>query len=303
MNHLRSVPTTLRTAMIAFSVLTPFLSFSGVCAPTVALAANACWGQVRVAPASIGVGETLTISGMHFRCTSPQGGMLPAATIFLYRPGLGFHGFTVHVQKNGTYTRQVTIPAHLRAVSAINGGPNRSVVTRPGRYYLAVRLFDVSLPAPARADAQVRIVSTAPTTAQVRAVMARTVEATHPGTHFALPGTPLTIADGRGTGTLTAVVGTRYPTADAKGQLVFFWHNTTFIGWDSNYEKLSIVHVGSPAPGAFTISYAHYAKKDPLCCPSLQPVVVHSGWSGTMLISDGAPPIGPGFAVRVKLVH
>jgi hypothetical protein len=132
--------------------------------------------------------------------------------------------------------------------------------------------------------------------------MARTVEVSDHKTHFAPAGRPLTIKDGRGTGTLTAVVGTRFPTADGAGQLTFFWHNRRFLGWDSRYESARIMRVRSPAAGTFTTTYAHYGPHDALCCPTLHPVIVHSGWSGTILISDGAPPKGPGSGVKVMLL-
>lgn len=265
-------------------------------------AAGACWGPVRAVPASVLIGGQVTLSGGRFHCTSPMGGLLPQAAFILYRPGVGFHVYTVHVGPHGAYRRTVTIPVHLRSVDAINGGPGHRVATRPGTYYLAVRLFDVALPPVSQAAARITVLPSAPSGARIRAVMARTVEVSHPSTHFAPLGGVLTIADGRGTGTLTAVVGTRFPTADALGQVVFFWSNTRFIGWDSSYEKMRVARVASPAPGTFVIDYAHYRTRDPACCPTLPPVRVTSGWSGTMLISNGVPPSGPGAPVTIRLL-
>jgi hypothetical protein len=142
----------------------------------------------------------------------------------------------------------------------------------------------------------------APSMTAIKHVMARTVEARDHRTHFTPMSKPLTIKDGRGGGTLTAVIGVRTPTADAHGQLVFFWANHRFLGWDSRYESASIMSVKSPGPGAFVVTYAHYARNDPLCCPSLKPVRVQSGWSGTILISNGVPPRGPGTGVKVALL-
>ncbi|MBV9280528.1 MAG: LppP/LprE family lipoprotein, partial [Chloroflexi bacterium] len=103
-------------------------------------------------------------------------------------------------------------------------------------------------------------------------------------------GRPLTIRDGRGTGTLTAVVGTRYPTADGLGQVVFFWHNTIFISQSADYETPAVRSLRSPAPGTFVIRYVRYRPSDPACCPTLKPLTVTYGWSGHLLISNGAPP-------------
>jgi hypothetical protein len=140
----------------------------------------------------------------------------------------------------------------------------------------------------------------APSMARIRGRLRHTVEIGIKGEYFRPIGKPLTIRDGRGTGTLTAIVGGRYPTADGLGQIVFFWHNTAFIGLSSNYETAAVVRLRSPAPGTFVISYARYRLSDPTCCPSLPPLKVIYGWSGHILISDGAPPGGSGKPIRVK---
>jgi hypothetical protein len=140
----------------------------------------------------------------------------------------------------------------------------------------------------------------APSAAQINARLRHTIEIGTTGEYFRnLGNKPLTIKDGRGTGTLTAVVGTRWPTADALGQVVFFWHNTTFIGQSADYETTAVRSLRSPAAGTFNITYAHYKASDPTCCPTLKPVKVTYGWSGKILISNGVPP-KQGKAVRVK---
>jgi hypothetical protein len=97
------------------------------------------------------------------------------------------------------------------------------------------------------------------------------------------------------------VVGGRCPTADGLGQIVFFWHNTTFIGLSSSYETVAVVgKIKSPAPGTFVISYANYKPSDPVCCPTLPPRKVTYGWSGHILISNGVPPKETGTPPRVK---
>jgi hypothetical protein len=128
-----------------------------------------------------------------------------------------------------------------------------------------------------------------PSAAQIKARLRHTVEIGTKGEYFA-PMKTLTIKDGRGTGTLTAVVGGRFPTADALGQVVFFWHNRVFIGLSAGYETYAVVSLRSPAAGTFVIRYAQYRPNDPMCCPTLPPRKVTYGWSGHILISNGVPP-------------
>lgn len=130
----------------------------------------------------------------------------------------------------------------------------------------------------------------APSMAQIKARLRHTIEIGTRGEYFRPIGRPLTIKDGRGTGTLTAVVGGRYPTADGQGQIVFFWHNRVFIGLSAGYETSAVVSLKSPAPGTFVIRYAEYRPSDPNCCPTVPPRTVTYGWSGHILISNGVPP-------------
>jgi LppP/LprE lipoprotein len=55
---------------------------------------------------------------------------------------------------------------------------------------------------------------------------------------------------------------------------VFFWDNDRFLGWDSAYESIEIQSLYSPAEGTIAVEHTHYASTDPMCCPSLPPVVV-----------------------------
>ncbi|HEX6508208.1 MAG TPA: LppP/LprE family lipoprotein, partial [Chloroflexota bacterium] len=130
----------------------------------------------------------------------------------------------------------------------------------------------------------------APSNAQITGRLRHTIEIGTRGEYFRALGKPRTIQDGRATGTLTAVIGGRYPTADALGQIVFFWHNKTFIGLSSDYETTAVVSLRSPASGTFVVRYAQYRPKDPACCPTLPPRAVTYGWSGHILISNGVPP-------------
>jgi hypothetical protein len=139
-----------------------------------------------------------------------------------------------------------------------------------------------------------------PSVVEIGREMSRTVEVTYPHTHFKAFLKPLTISDGQG-GSLTAVVGVRYPTADAYGQLIFFWHNTRFLGWDARWES-DYVAVTSPRAGTFIATYPHYKETDPMSSPSLPNVRVVYRWNGKRLIAQGSPPLN-GTPVMVKLLY
>ncbi|MEV5755101.1 LppP/LprE family lipoprotein [Actinoallomurus sp. NPDC052308] len=139
-----------------------------------------------------------------------------------------------------------------------------------------------------------------PDRAAVERVLTRTVEAADPSTHFVRDRTPVTTSDRHG-GTLTAVVGRRYPTADGKGQLVFFWHGTRFLGWDAVTETDAVRDL-TGGPGHFRITYLHYAPQDPECCASLPPAAVTYTWQDDgRLVPSGTRP-EHGAAIRVKLL-
>lgn len=131
--------------------------------------------------------------------------------------------------------------------------------------------------------------SASPSVSEIAFEMSRTIESDDNDTHFTPVGQPLTIPDGS-EGTLTAMVGVRYPTADGYGQLVFFWHNDKFLGWNSAQETISIQNVASSAPGIFDVTYTQYAATDPLASPSLPPVTISYQWNGSGLQSSGTPP-------------
>src|SRR5205807_608304 len=74
-----------------------------------------------------------------------------------------------------------------------------------------------------------------PNRAAIEAVMARTVEVNNPSEKFAPFGDTVTVDDGAGGGFLAAG-GLRNPSGDGSGQLVFFWHNDAFVGWNIDQE-------------------------------------------------------------------
>jgi LppP/LprE lipoprotein len=122
----------------------------------------------------------------------------------------------------------------------------------------------------------------------VRKWMRRTVEVgPGPTVDFRLFGRRVSVPDGHG-GTLTAIVGVRNPTADAFGQLIFFFHGRRFLGWDSSRETTA-VRVRARG-GAFAASYAHYRRADPLCCPSLPDVHVRYRWNGRRIVASRRAP-------------
>ena len=129
---------------------------------------------------------------------------------------------------------------------------------------------------------------TTPSVTEIAFEMSRTVESGSNTEHFT-PGPTTGILDGSG-GTLTAAVGVRFPTADGYGQLVFFWHNDDFLGWNATQETISIEQIESPASGVFDVTYAQYAPTDPMSSPSLPPVTIAYRWNGSSLESNGTPP-------------
>jgi hypothetical protein len=130
--------------------------------------------------------------------------------------------------------------------------------------------------------------SIVPSATEIALEMSRTVESGSVSEHFT-PGPTTEILDGSG-GTLTAAVGVRSPTADGYGQLVFFWHNDEFLGWNASQETISIEQIDSPASGVFEVKYAQYAPSDPISSPSLPPVTITYRWTGSALESSGTPP-------------
>lgn len=136
--------------------------------------------------------------------------------------------------------------------------------------------------------------------AEINRVMSHTVEVKDPTEHFtASGGEPITVPDGRG-GTLTAVVGTRFPTADGYGQLVFFWHNQTYLGTSAVSEASEIESLQPNGVASFTVTYANYAPTDPMVNPSLPPQSVHYTWNGQSLNASVAQAKGTMLGIQVK---
>ncbi|MGA3146792.1 MAG: LppP/LprE family lipoprotein [Acidimicrobiales bacterium] len=128
-----------------------------------------------------------------------------------------------------------------------------------------------------------------PTSQQVAAQLAITHETADPGEGF-IGSPPVTVSDGAG-GYLTAVPALRNPSTDGHGALVFFWHNQTFLGWDTNKETWNVSVRGGGA-NAIEATYADYAPGEPACCPSLPPVTITYRWNGVGLAQNRTLPAG-----------
>lgn len=149
-------------------------------------------------------------------------------------------------------------------------------------------------------------VTGAPSLSEIETVMWNTTETQNPTEHFVLTGSPISTSVGNGD-TFTAAMGTRYPSADGYGQVVFFFHNQKFIGLDSNVEKTAIrsVKLTNLASVLFRITYANYAPSDALYNPSLPPAAGDFGWNGDGFapVSDASIPKGAINGIQVRVCH
>lgn len=106
--------------------------------------------------------------------------------------------------------------------------------------------------------------------------------------------TGIAITSGPMGGDFLAISGTAIESADGYNQWVFFFDGTSFVGTDTAAPSTSLALAGSgldnAGNGVVRVSYANYAADDPLCCPSLAPVVITYTWDGTNLTPSGTPP-------------
>ena len=126
---------------------------------------------------------------------------------------------------------------------------------------------------------------------RVREAMQHTVETLDRSVRFEPKMLQVSVGDGAG-GTLTAAVGHRVPTADGKGQLVFFFHNDTFINWDASQEAVSILKVEATATGDILVTYANLAPSDPIIGASLPPAKITVRWDGRRMRPSSSLPAG-----------
>jgi hypothetical protein len=118
-------------------------------------------------------------------------------------------------------------------------------------------------------------------------------------TDFRRIGPRVTVPDGHG-GTITAAIGLRHPSADGKGQLVFFFHGRKFLGWDTSHESIAIAAIHRGHGPRLRVRYVRYGPRDPYCCPSRSPVTVTYHWTGGRLIASRVPPNADGARVRLS---
>lgn len=142
-------------------------------------------------------------------------------------------------------------------------------------------------------------IASKPSQAEITRDMQDTTLVAEPLEHFIPAGQPTTVSDGSG-GHLTAAVGTIIPTTDGNGQLVFFWHNTHFVGWDATAQSMEIISLHAIGVGRFRVIYSNYAPNDPACCPSRLPVSVVYRWRGDRFAVDGTPPAVRPIPARVR---
>jgi hypothetical protein len=136
-----------------------------------------------------------------------------------------------------------------------------------------------------------------PTAQQITTQIARTHETVDPSEGF-VGSSPVTVSDGSG-GYLTAVSALRNPSADGHGSLIYFWHNQTFLGWDTNEESWNVM-VRANGADAIEATYADYAPGNPACCPSLSPVTITYSWSGTGFAQSRKIPAGAIVGIAVS---
>ncbi len=137
----------------------------------------------------------------------------------------------------------------------------------------------------------------------VVAAMTRTVEVDFPTEHFMPSGALVSTADA-----LQAIIGIRTPTADAKGQLVFFFHDHAFVGWDAGREAISVFGLEAAGPRSFKVTYVNFAAADPVIGGSLPPAAITYTWDGRRMAPETTLPLGvyglnnpSANAIRVKL--
>ena len=118
----------------------------------------------------------------------------------------------------------------------------------------------------ASATASPSTTAAGPTAADIRRQLRSVVELANPDTHFSLMDGPVRVSDGAG-GLITAAIGVRWPTADAKGQLLFLWHNRKFLGWAPGTEAYAIGMRPYQRAGGVTVLFALYPRGTAMCCP------------------------------------
>ena len=122
-----------------------------------------------------------------------------------------------------------------------------------------------------------------PSAEEIKRELSKTVEARNARHHFKAEGPTVSTSDGSG-GQLTAIAAVRESSSDDSGELVFFWHGETLLGWDSLYESNRLI-LKVAGPGKFAVTYASDDAKH-----GHEPVVITYTWNGSRLVPDASPP-------------
>jgi len=100
---------------------------------------------------------------------------------------------------------------------------------------------------------------------------------------------------------ITAVVGVRWPSADAKGQLLFFWHDRKFIGWASATEAYAMTLDPRRVASKIVVDVALYPRGTAMCCPRGSARVIFGLGTGWMRPTKPVPASAlSGQAVRAR---
>ncbi len=116
-----------------------------------------CFGSLQATPNPVRIGHYLQLRGAGFTCKSAKGRPLKIAAVFLYQPNKAFFIYSVHIRTDGTYSARVFIPRQLIAAASIYSGHQKRVNTRPGTYYLGIRVASVALPLVSQALATIHV--------------------------------------------------------------------------------------------------------------------------------------------------
>ena len=130
--------------------------------------------------------------------------------------------------------------------------------------------------------------------------MNATSEKSNPDIHFSPFPSQITVPDGHG-GTLTAVGGTRFPTADGLGQVVFFFHNGKIADLSSDKEAISVLSIKPAGTGSFAITYANYRPTDPMVHRTLPPQTITYTWDGNRMVPSAH--LDSGATNGIEVVH
>lgn len=227
---------------------------------------------------SADAGATSTTAGPEV--TEPGGGALPPGAV---AADPGWWSDPRHRLISGLVAIVVVVGIVLAVVLSSGGGSNSSAPV------VATSATTTTLASPPPSNpSSAASGPSSPTTAEIAQVLAQTRDPGGGGTYQSQDSG--SSPDGTG-GLLTAVTGfdnsVNHPPC-----LVFFWHNSTFIGTDARQPHLGCVLL-SAGGEQFVVKYDNFAPSDPLCCPSRPPVDITYTWDGRSLTPNGALPGSP----------